>query len=229
MMRIIISLIVSGLIVVALFYLIIGLIYQDIPPLELQEDVVQIKIESAKEDAPEQEAKSQKKKLAEPEPKLINNIQPTMDKSLVSPNQPLINLSLSKTEFKFQSNNVPKLQENWIQPTASTQVDANALGDQIGNQPKALRKIVPVATRKPQIPKIAWENKINGWVMVSIEVTPFGSTENIQIIDASPRGVFEDSAVEAVKRWRYEGFKGSNRRLLQKIEFEWKDYPYNWE
>ena len=87
-----------------------------------------------------------------------------------------------------------------------------------------------MSTRKPQIPKIAWDNKINGWVTVSLEVTPSGHVKNIKVLNASPRGVFEDEAVNAVSHWQYYTSPGeTNLRLIQKIEFEWKDYPYNWE
>ncbi|GAA6135590.1 hypothetical protein NBRC116188_23800 [Oceaniserpentilla sp. 4NH20-0058] len=228
-MRILLSFFISAFIVVSLFYMIIGLIHQDTPPLEMEEKIVQVNIENVKKEAPEQEAKSRKKKINEPDPNLIHKIQPTINHDLNNLNQPLINMSMTPTEFKFKSSNIPKLQENWIQPTAPSQIDAQALGEQIGSKPKTLRKITPMTTRKPQIPKIAWENKINGWVTVSIEVTPSGFTENIQVIDASPRGVFEDEAVATVKHWRYQSQDGENRKLLQKIEFQWKDYPYNWE
>lgn len=229
-MRILFSLVISAFVVVTLFYLIIGLIHQDVPELDTEDKRVNVNIEEVKKEAPEQEAKSPKKKRIEPEPNLIDEIKPLINHTLSNPNQPLINLSVAQTEFSFQSKEIPKLQENWIQPTASSQIDAKALGEQIGGDTKTLRKVTPMSTRKPQIPKVAWDNKINGWVMLSLEVTPSGHVENIQVVDASPRGVFEDEAVAAVSRWQYYTIPGeTNLRLLQKIEFEWKNYPYNWE
>lgn len=228
-MRILFSFGIAALVVVSLFYMIIGLIHQDIPPLKLENEMVRINIESVKKENNDEAVKPKKKKPIEPEPTLKNVNQPIITQNPSSLNQPLINLNMAQTEFQFQSNDIPKFQENWVQPTTSIQTDATALAEQIGGNPKTLRKVIPVSTRQPQIPKIAWENKINGWVLVSLEVKPSGRTENIQVVDASPRGVFEDEAVAAVNRWLYETSEGENRRLLQKIEFEWKNYPYNWE
>lgn len=227
-MRIIFPTFISAFIVVSLFYLIIGLIHQDYPTLEIEEESVQVNIENVTKEAPEQEAKSKKREVLEPEPTLISEIKPSLNQSLINPDQPLIKLSVEQTEFKFQSEDIPKLQENWVQPSANP-IDAKTLGEQIGSNPKTLRKIIPVSTRKPLVPKIAWENRIDGWVLLSFEVTSEGKTENIQVLDSYPRGIFEDEAVAAANRWIYLPIEGPNSRLSQKIEFQWKDYPYNWE
>ena len=228
-MRILFSLLTSVFVVISLFYLIIGLIHQDVPLLEAEEALVRVNIESVKKEKDEKAPKPKKKTDIEPEPTLKSEIDLSIARNVNNSNQPLINLSAAQTEFQFQSKDIPRFQENWIQPKASSQSGAKALGEEIGSTPEALRKVIPISTRQPQIPKIAWENKINGWVLVSLEVKPSGRTENIQVLDAYPRGVFEDEAVAAVSSWLYETYTGSNRRLLQKIEFQWKYYPYNWE
>lgn len=228
-MRILFSLFTSVFIVMALFYLIIGLIHQDVPTLELEEQLIRVNIESVKKEENENAPKPKKKTTIEPEPTIKSEIELSLARNINNSNQPLINLNMAQTEFQFQSKDIPRFQENWVQPKASSQSNAKALGEEIGSTPEALRKVIPISTRQPQIPKIAWENKINGWVLVSLEVKPSGRTENIQVLDAYPRGVFEDEAVAAVSSWLYETYTGSNRRLLQKIEFQWKYYPYNWE
>jgi TonB family protein len=228
-MRILFSLFTSVFIVMALFYLIIGLIHQDVPTLELEEQLIRVNIESVKKEENENAPKPKKKTTIEPEPTIKSEIELSLARNINNSNQPLINLNMAQTEFQFQSKDIPRFQENWVQPKASSQSSAKALGEEIGSTPEALRKVIPISTRQPQIPKIAWENKINGWVLVSLEVKPSGRTENIQVLDAYPRGVFEDEAVAAVSSWLYETYTGSNRRLLQKIEFQWKYYPYNWE
>jgi TonB family protein len=228
-MRILFSLLTSVFVVISLFYLIIGLIHQDVPLLEAEEALVRVNIENVKKEKDEKAPKPKKKTDIAPEPTLKSEIDLSIARNVNNSNQPLINLSSAQTDFQFQSKDIPRFQENWIQPKAPSQSGAKALGEEIGSTPEALRKVIPISTRQPQIPKIAWENKINGWVLVSLEVKPSGRTENIQVLDAYPRGVFEDEAVAAVSSWLYETYTGSNRRLLQKIEFQWKYYPYNWE
>ncbi|AQA19148.1 hypothetical protein BST95_13755 [Halioglobus japonicus] len=92
-------------------------------------------------------------------------------------------------------------------------------------------EVVPYNTRKPNVPEVAWENKISGWVLVAFTVTPEGATRNVRILDARPRGVFEEKVIAAVEDWRYTlSFKGkqrSNLVLTQRVEVHWEDYPQN--
>ena len=101
-----------------------------------------------------------------------------------------------------------------------------------GQDARGFIEVVPYNTRKPNVPDVAWQNKISGWVLVAFNVTPDGRTENVRILDAKPRGVFEEKVVAAVEDWTYRlSFSGNAARgsvvLTQKIEVRWEDYPSN--
>ena len=92
--------------------------------------------------------------------------------------------------------------------------------------------MIPFNTRQPNVPDVAWQNKISGWVLVAFNVTPDGNTRNIRVLDAKPRGVFEEKVVAAVDDWTYRvTFSGEaaagNIVLTQKIEVSWESYPQN--
>jgi protein TonB len=53
-------------------------------------------------------------------------------------------------------------------------------------------------------PSTARENKVEGWVELAFTIQPDGSTANIEVQNASPAGVFEESAIAALAQWRYE-------------------------
>lgn len=93
------------------------------------------------------------------------------------------------------------------------------------------REVVPNATRQPNIPEIAWKNKINGWVLVAFTVNAKGFVENVRVLDAQPRGVFEENVIASVKHWVYSpadfGGRKVKAQLTQKIELYYKDYPNN--
>lgn len=93
------------------------------------------------------------------------------------------------------------------------------------------REITPISTRQPNVPEIAWKNKINGWVLVAFTVNARGFVENVRVLDAQPRGVFEDNVVASVKNWVYSpadfGGRKVKAQLTQKIELFYKDYPNN--
>jgi len=49
-----------------------------------------------------------------------------------------------------------------------------------------------------------------GWVLVAYDVSPEGSTENIKVIDSSPRGYLERAAIDAASLFKYESDAGSS-------------------
>lgn len=94
------------------------------------------------------------------------------------------------------------------------------------------KPLVPLSTARPQNPEETCRKGIEGWVEVVFVVTGKGRVENVRIIDADPRGVFEAAVVESVSEWLYEsnivGGKPVARQVKQKIEFKVEDCAYNW-
>ncbi|QFU75689.1 TonB family protein [Halioglobus maricola] len=115
----------------------------------------------------------------------------------------------------------------WRAPAGQGAVDFGSGGQDA----RGYVEVVPYNTRRPNVPDVAWENKINGWVLVAFTVTPKGETRNVRVLDARPRGVFEEKVIAAVEDWRYTlSFKGKNSAnlvLTQRVEVRWKDYPQN--
>lgn len=64
-------------------------------------------------------------------------------------------------------------------------------------------ELVPVSSARPKYPRSAAERGIEGWVELIFVVTGEGRVQNVRVLDASPRGVFEDSAVNAMRNWLY--------------------------
>jgi protein TonB len=55
----------------------------------------------------------------------------------------------------------------------------------------------------PQFPVTARERLIEGWVDVQFLVNTDGTLSEVNIVGAQPVGVFEQTALDAVRRWRY--------------------------
>ncbi len=64
----------------------------------------------------------------------------------------------------------------------------------------------PVLVRNvnPRYPATAVRANQEGWVEVAFTVTPDGSVDDVKVVDAEPRHVFDRAAVEAVSRWKYQ-------------------------
>ena len=228
-MRSLISLLAAVFVTLTLFYIMIGFVRTDtISPVDTDAPLlVNIEKLDRGNDQKDRQASKIKKPKTEPTPNLTPNIV-----SDIQPNPASIDvhLKLDTSALQLEMAALPKLQKNWVQPTSLDTSNSNkGLDDQMSGQPKSINKITPVSTRMPIIPKVAWDNKVNGWVLLSFTVTSEGRVKDIRILDASPKGVFEENAVLAATDWRYQGFVGYDRYVSQKIEFEWKNYPYNWD
>ncbi len=88
-------------------------------------------------------------------------------------------------------------------------------------------RLVPLSTARPQIPQYAHDRGIEGWVEVVFVVNKQGRVENIRIIDAEPKGVFEAAMVESIQNWIYAQSKQA-REVKQRFEFKLGDFQYNW-
>lgn len=95
-----------------------------------------------------------------------------------------------------------------------------ALGTFTGN--------VPIAhlMSRPKYPHRALLRGIEGWVDVRFDVTKQGTTSNVSVSASKPEGVFDKSAISAVKRWKYqplldeEGQARAYPGMVQRLVFE---------
>jgi protein TonB len=56
----------------------------------------------------------------------------------------------------------------------------------------------------PQFPEVALQRGIDGWVDLQFLVGTDGSVGDIKVVGTQPAGMFEQSALEAVRHWRYQ-------------------------
>lgn len=89
------------------------------------------------------------------------------------------------------------------------------------------KPLVPLSTARPQMPDWACKQKLNGWVEAIFTVMPNGRVQDVKIIDADPRGVFEAAAIESVTNWIYEP-TGKAAEVKQRVPMNHEDCAYNW-
>ena len=76
----------------------------------------------------------------------------------------------------------------------------------------------------PKYPTSAASSGIEGFVEVSFTVTALGRVENAFVTGAEPPGVFEQTALAAITRWRYSAEEGREPAPLKhRFEFKAKD------
>jgi protein TonB len=57
---------------------------------------------------------------------------------------------------------------------------------------------------QPKFPQRAADRRLSGWVDLRFLVNAEGKTENIEIMDSSPKGSFEKAATRAISGWRFK-------------------------
>jgi protein TonB len=65
------------------------------------------------------------------------------------------------------------------------------------------RDTMPLVRINPDYPPRAASRNIEGWVLVRFTITPAGTVRDATVVAAQPKGYFEDAALKAISRWRY--------------------------
>ncbi len=65
------------------------------------------------------------------------------------------------------------------------------------------RDVMPLVRIEPEYPRRAADQGLEGWVLLQFTITPLGTVRDAVVIDSSPKRIFDDAAVRAVLRWKY--------------------------
>jgi len=62
----------------------------------------------------------------------------------------------------------------------------------------------PIVRMNPKYPPQAQRDGKEGWVKLSFTINLLGGVEDVEIIDAKPKRIFNKSAKRALKKWKYK-------------------------
>ena len=65
------------------------------------------------------------------------------------------------------------------------------------------RDVIPIVRVPPEYPAHEAEKGVEGWVKVQFAITAIGTVRDATVVDADPKGAFDDAALKAIARWRY--------------------------
>lgn len=63
---------------------------------------------------------------------------------------------------------------------------------------------------------------VEGWVRLRFTLLPDGTVTDIEVKEAHPAGLFETSAVDALKQWTYEPVERDGKKISQRAEINIK-------
>lgn len=79
------------------------------------------------------------------------------------------------------------------------------------------RAVRPLRMEPPSYPRDALLRREEGYVIVEFTINGQGETENISVVEAEPRGSFDNEARRAVGRWTFEPALRDGRPVPQRI------------
>lgn len=87
------------------------------------------------------------------------------------------------------------------------------------------RDVMPLVRVNPEYPPRAQSRGIQGWVLMQFTISAAGTVKDAKVVEADPKGVFDDAALKAVARWKYapmveEGVAVERRGVQVKLTFQ---------
>lgn len=91
-----------------------------------------------------------------------------------------------------------------------------------------INDIAPSKRVEPLYPTAAAENGQEGSVILKFDITANGTTDNIEIVQSFPAGVFDQSAINALEQWEYKSHieNGYRQRISGAfVQLDYRLYP----
>jgi len=132
---------------------------------------------------------------------------------------PMVSLdsSLSGIDFGIpglEANDLGGLQDQLLGDTA----DVVMTDDSVDTPPR------PVYQSPLDYPRGARSQGVQGYVVLSLLISAAGEIEKVQVLEAQPSGIFEESAIQGVRSWRFEPAQYQGRSVKvwarQRIRFD---------
>ena len=82
-------------------------------------------------------------------------------------------------------------------------VDARGAMSRMSMTAGSDRDVIPLVRVPPEYPARAQSRGLEGWVQVRFTITPTGTVKDPIVVNAEPKGMFDDAALKAIARWRY--------------------------
>ena len=82
-------------------------------------------------------------------------------------------------------------------------VDARGAMSRMSMTAGSDRDVIPLVRINPDYPPRALSRGLEGWVQVQFTITATGTVKDAVVVNAEPKNIFDDAALKAIARWRY--------------------------
>lgn len=154
------------------------------PPKEAKEDATSFEVEKQKPKPKRQQRQRQRKPQ-------------TPRRAATAAPAPNLTAGLAGLSFDLPTFNMDALGSAADELLAQTQEQQVMTADTVDEKPEPRRQV------QPEFPERARRKGLQGFVKLSMLIDASGAVATVKVLDAEPRGVFEDYALAAVKQWEY--------------------------
>jgi len=152
-----------------------------------------------------------------PPPELPPPPPPPPRRSPPTPPAVALNTNLSGIDFglpAFSGDELGSLQDQLLGDTS----DVVMTNDMVDSPPR------PVQQAAMEYPSRARAQGLEGYVVLSLLISASGEIEKVEVLEATPAGVFEDAALAGIREWRFEPAQYQGRSVKvwarQRIRFD---------
>ncbi|WP_363319327.1 energy transducer TonB [Pseudomonas chlororaphis] len=86
--------------------------------------------------------------------------------------------------------------------------------------------MVALDQQAPVYPRDARQAKIEGYVVLELAIRPDGTVASAKVLESKPRKLFDEAAISAVKRWKFQprmvNGAAVEQRAKQTVRFDLK-------
>ena len=152
-----------------------------------------------------------------PPPKLPPPPPPPPRRAPPTPPAVALNTNLSGIDFglpAFSGDELGSLQDQLLGDTS----DVVMTNDMVDSPPR------PVQQTPMQYPSRARAQGLEGYVILSLLISASGEIEKVEVLEATPAGIFEEAALSGIRAWRFEPAQYQGRSVKvwarQRIRFD---------
>ncbi len=104
---------------------------------------------------------------------------------------------------------------------------AEKVGAAEANTKTVISGVVPLVRVPPKYPTRAVNRHIEGWVKIEFTISTTGTVTSAVVVDAQPADVFDDTALDAIKKWKFKeklvNGVAVTQRAVQVLQFKLKN------
>lgn len=80
-----------------------------------------------------------------------------------------------------------------------------------------------VEAEAPEFPRAAERREIEGHVVVRYNVSAEGTVSDVEVVEATPAGIFERAVMRALENWRYVAAAEPTEGVERRFDFAFAD------